>query len=78
MMHEVNVRYKDKKGKSNMTHFKVINNRVPDRTSHVVRVVNLSLVPTRMKHAHTPGKSLGDRRQTDPAVILGHLVPPPS
>jgi hypothetical protein len=52
--------------------------RVPDPTSHVVHVRNISLVPTRMKHATTPGRSIGDRRQTDPAIILGHLIPPPS
>jgi hypothetical protein len=39
---------------------------------------NLSLVPTRRKHAPTPGRSLGDRRQTGPTVILSHLIPPPS
>jgi hypothetical protein len=39
---------------------------------------NLLLVPTRMKHAPTPGSSLGDRRQTGPTVVLGHLIPPPS
>jgi hypothetical protein len=51
---------------------------VPDHTSPMVRVGNLSLVPTRMKHASTLGRNLGDRRQTDPAVVLGHLIPPPS
>jgi hypothetical protein len=34
--------------------------RVPDPTSHVVHVGNLSLVPTRMKQAPTPGRSLSD------------------
>jgi hypothetical protein len=52
--------------------------RVPDPTSHVVRMGNLSLVPTRMKQTPTPKRSLGDRRQTGPAVVLGHLIPPPS
>jgi hypothetical protein len=52
--------------------------RVPDPTSHVVRVGNLSLVPTRMKHAPTPGRSLGGRRLTGLAVVLGQLIPPPS
>jgi hypothetical protein len=52
--------------------------RVPNHTSHVVYVGNLSLVLTRTKHAPTPGRSLSDRRQTDPAIILGHLIPPPS
>ncbi len=51
---------------------------VPDHTSPVVHTGYLSLVPTRMKQAPTPGRSLGDRRQTGPAVILGHLIPPPS
>jgi hypothetical protein len=51
---------------------------VLDHTSPMVRVGNLSLVPTRMKHAPTPRRSLGDRRQTNPTVILGHLIPPPS
>jgi hypothetical protein len=49
-----------------------------DRTSHVVRVGNLSLVPTRMKYAPTPKRSRGDQRQSGPAVILDHLIPPPS
>jgi hypothetical protein len=52
--------------------------RVPDPTSHVIHVGNLSLVPTRMKHAPTPRRSLGDRRQTGLAIVLGHLIPPPS
>jgi hypothetical protein len=51
--------------------------RVPDPTSHVVHVGILSLVPTRTKQAPTPERSLGDRRQTDLAVILGHLIPLP-
>jgi hypothetical protein len=52
--------------------------RVPDPTSHVVHMGNLSLVPMRMKQAPTHGRSLGNWRQTDPIVILGHLIPPPS
>jgi hypothetical protein len=51
---------------------------VPDHTSHVVHVCNLSLVPTRSKQGPTPGRSLGDQRQTGPADSLGHLIPPPS
>jgi DNA-directed RNA polymerase subunit RPC12/RpoP len=51
---------------------------VPDHTSPVVRVANLSLAPTRMKHAPTPERNLGDRRQTGPVIVLGHLIPPPS
>jgi hypothetical protein len=51
---------------------------VPDHTSLVVHVGNLSLVPTRPKQAPTPGRSLGNRRQTDPAVTLGRLILPPS
>jgi hypothetical protein len=51
---------------------------VPDHISPVVCVGNLLLVPTRMKHAPTPGRSLDDRRQTSLAVVLGHLIPPPS
>jgi hypothetical protein len=47
-------------------------------TSFVVRVGNLSLVPTRMKQAPTLERSLGDQRQTDPAIALGHLILPPS
>jgi hypothetical protein len=39
---------------------------------------NLLLVPTRMKQTPTPGRSLGDRKQTGSTVILGHLIPPPS
>jgi hypothetical protein len=41
-------------------------------------VGNLSLVPTRMKPTTTPGRSLGDQRQTGLAVVLSHLIPPPS
>jgi hypothetical protein len=44
----------------------------------MVHVGNLSLVPTRLKQAPTPRRSLGDRRQTDSAIVLGHLTPPPS
>jgi hypothetical protein len=44
----------------------------------VVRVGNLSWVPIRIKHVPIPGRSLGDQRQTDPAVALGHLILPPS
>jgi hypothetical protein len=51
---------------------------VPDHTSPVVRIDNFSLVPTKAKHAPTPGGNLGDRRQTGPTVILGHLISPPS
>jgi hypothetical protein len=51
---------------------------VPDHTSPVVHVVNLSLVPTRMKHASISERSLGDQRQTGPTVALGHLILPPS
>jgi hypothetical protein len=51
--------------------------RVSDPTSHVVHVGNLLLVSMRMKHAPTPRRSLGDRRQTGPAVVLGHLIPLP-
>jgi hypothetical protein len=52
--------------------------RVPDHTSHMIHVGNLSLVPTRTKHAATPGRSLGDQRQTGPAIVSGHLILPPS
>jgi hypothetical protein len=51
---------------------------VLDHTYPIVRADNLSLAPTRMKQAPTPGRSLGDRRQTGPTVVLGHLIPPPS
>jgi hypothetical protein len=51
---------------------------VPDHTSPVVHVGNLSLVPTRMKHASTPERSLCDQRQTGLAIALGHLILPPS
>jgi hypothetical protein len=50
---------------------------VRDRTSLMVHIGNLSLVPTRMKLAPTPGRSLSDQRQTGSAVILGHLIPLP-
>jgi hypothetical protein len=52
--------------------------RVPYPTSHVVYVGNLLLVLTRIKYAPTPRRSLGDRRRTDPTIVLGHLIPPPS
>jgi hypothetical protein len=38
---------------------------------------NLSLAPTMSKQAPTPGGSLGNQRQTGPAVVLGDLIPPP-
>jgi hypothetical protein len=38
---------------------------------------NLSLAPTKSKQAHTPGRSLGNQRQTDPTIVLGNLIPPP-
>jgi hypothetical protein len=47
---------------------------VLDPTSHMVRVDNLSLVPTRTKQTSTPGRSIGDQRQTDMAVILSRLI----
>jgi hypothetical protein len=50
---------------------------VTNHTSSMVHIGNLLLVPTRRKHAPTPGRSLGDRRQTGPAVIFGHLIPLP-
>jgi hypothetical protein len=51
---------------------------IPDHTSHMVHVGNLSLVPTRSKQATTPGRGLGDQRQTDSTVALGNLIIPPS
>jgi hypothetical protein len=48
---------------------------VLDHTSPMVHVGNLSLVPTRMKHVPTPERSLDDRRLTDLAIVLGHLIP---
>jgi hypothetical protein len=51
---------------------------VPDHTSNMVHVVNLSLVPTRTKHAHTPERTLGDQRQTGSVIAMGHLILPPS
>jgi hypothetical protein len=38
---------------------------------------NLSLAPMKSKYVPISGRSLGDQRQTDPAVILGDLIPPP-
>jgi hypothetical protein len=43
-------------------------------TSPMVYVGNLSLVPTRTKHAPTPGRSFVDQRRTGPAIVLGHLI----
>jgi hypothetical protein len=50
---------------------------VQDHTSPVIRVGNLSLVPTRTKHAPTPERSLGDQRQTGPAVSWVTSFPQP-
>jgi hypothetical protein len=50
---------------------------VPEHTSPVVRVGKLLLVPIRMKQVPTPRRSLGDRRQTGPTVVLAHLIPLP-
>jgi hypothetical protein len=50
---------------------------VLDHTSPMDHVGNLSLVPIRTKQTPTPGRSLGDRRQMSPTVILRHLIPPP-
>jgi hypothetical protein len=38
---------------------------------------NLSLAPTKLKQAPTPRRSLGNQRQTGPAVVLGDLIPTP-
>jgi hypothetical protein len=38
---------------------------------------NLSLALMKSKQAPTPGGSLGNQRQTGPAVVLGDLIPPP-
>jgi hypothetical protein len=68
-------------GKTWSTHhmlFTLDPHRVPDHTSHMVHIDNLSLVPTRSKQAPTPRRSLGDQRQTGPTVILDHLILPPS
>jgi hypothetical protein len=51
---------------------------VPDHTSPMVHIGYLSLVPTRLKHAPTPVRSLDNRRQDGPIVALGHLILPPS
>jgi hypothetical protein len=37
----------------------------------------LSLAHTKSKQTPTPGRSLGNQRQTDPAVVLGDLILPP-
>jgi hypothetical protein len=50
---------------------------VPDHTSPMVCVGNLSLVPMRTKYVPTPGRSLGDQRWTGPTVVSGHLILPP-
>jgi hypothetical protein len=49
-----------------------------DYKSHMVRVGNLLLVPTSLKHGPTPGRSLGEQRQTGSTIALVHLIPPPS
>jgi hypothetical protein len=60
------------------TLFTLDTRRVPDLTSHVVCVGNLSLVLTRSKHDPTSRRSLDDQRQTDLAVTLGRLILPTS
>jgi hypothetical protein len=52
--------------------------RIPDHTSHMVHIGNLSLVSTRSKQTPTLRRSLGDKRHTGPAVAMGHLILPPS
>jgi hypothetical protein len=47
--------------------------RVPDHISHVVHIGNLSLVPTRSKHAPTPGRSLDDQRLWHPDLRLNRI-----
>jgi hypothetical protein len=49
---------------------------VPDHTSPMVCIGNLSLVPTKLKQTPTSRRSLRDQRQTDPIVVLGHLIHP--
>jgi hypothetical protein len=48
---------------------------------HFLRAVsardNLSLAPTKLKQAPTPGRSLDNQRQTGPAVVLGGIILPP-
>jgi hypothetical protein len=63
----------------NMPHaFHARSHIVPDYTYHVVPVGNLLVVPTRSKQGPTPRRSLGDQRKTGLAVVLGHLIRPPS
>jgi hypothetical protein len=50
---------------------------VPNHTSPVIRVGNLSLIPTRTEQAPRPGGNLGDRRQTGPTVVLVTSFPLP-
>jgi hypothetical protein len=38
---------------------------------------NLSLALTKSKQTPTPGRSLGNQRQTGPVVVSGDLIPPP-
>jgi hypothetical protein len=42
------------------------------------RMATFRVVPTRSKQAPTPRRNLGDQKQTRLAVILGHLILPPS
>jgi hypothetical protein len=68
-------------GKTQSTHYTLSTLdpcMVPDHTSHMVRIGNYSLVPTRLKQAPTPGRNLGDQRQTDPIVTFSHLILHPS
>jgi hypothetical protein len=51
--------------------------RVTYRTTHVVYIGNLSLVPKRSKQTPTPRRSLGNKKHIDPTVVLGCLIPPP-
>jgi hypothetical protein len=51
---------------------------VPDHTYLTQSMhSNLSRSPTRSKQAPTPERNLGDQKQTDPAIVLGHPILPP-
>jgi hypothetical protein len=46
-------------------------------TVAVIQIDIHPAVPTRMKQAPTPERSLGNQRQTGSAIVLGHLIPLP-
>jgi hypothetical protein len=74
-------RYTPCRGKTNqhVTYASHSSPRMPD--VHFLQTFpirdNLSLAPTKSKQVPTHGRSLGNQRQTGPAIVLGGLIPSP-